>query len=67
MAIEIKGTTYDMVAEACKRLEISRPTLLKYISDGFFTEPPRHKQGRNKLVRYFPEEWYTLNAPKLSG
>lgn len=67
MAIRIKNQDYDMVGEACDRLGISRPTLLKYIQEGFFSDPPRHRQGRDKSVRYFPEQWYAENEPKLQG
>jgi predicted site-specific integrase-resolvase len=67
MAIRIKGVDHDMVHEACERLGISRPTLLKYIKEGFFSEPPRHKQGRDKVVRYFPDSWYEENEPRLEG
>jgi hypothetical protein len=67
MAIRIKGVVYDMMGEACDRLGISRPTLLKYIADGFFSAPPRHKQGRDKSVRFFPDSWYAENEPKLEG
>lgn len=58
MTIKVNGKTFDTVNEACERLSISRPTLLAYISEGFFLEPKRHKQGKNKMVRYFTEDWY---------
>lgn len=67
MPILISGETFDTMKEACERLQISRATMLRYLAEGFFSSPKRHKQGRNKLIRYFDDEWYRANEPKLSG
>jgi hypothetical protein len=64
--IQTKTGAFDSMQDACARLGISRQTLLRYLADGFFSEAPRHKQGRSKFVRYFPESWYTENEPKLA-
>jgi predicted site-specific integrase-resolvase len=66
MTIKVKGNTFDTMAQACDRLGISRQTMLRYLEDGFFTEPKRHRQGRDKFVRYFDREWYELNESKLA-
>lgn len=65
MAVNIKGQTYDTMKEACARLGISRATMLRYLDEGFFTEPRRHPQGRGKQIRIFDESWYATNEPKL--
>lgn len=65
MPVTVAGQSYDSMKEACQRVGISRQTLLRYIADGFFTPPPRHKQGKNKTVRYFTEEWYAVNEAVL--
>lgn len=67
MAIDIKGVLFDTMKEACERLEISRPTMLRYLEEGFFTQPRRHRQGKGKLVRLFDEDWYKENQPKLQS
>lgn len=66
MPIKINGIAFDTVSETTRRLDIARGTLLKYIKEGFFTAPPVKRQGRGKEVRYFPEEWYAENEPKLN-
>ncbi len=66
VSIQTKTGSFDSMQDACARLGISRQTLLRYLADGFFSEAPRHKQGRSKFVRYFPESWYTENEPKLA-
>jgi len=65
MSISVRGKEYDTMGDACRRLDISRSSMLRYISDGFFTEPPELKQGRGKTIRYFTEEWYNVNGAKL--
>ena len=65
MALKVNGQKFDTMKEACARLDISRTTMLTYLKEGFFEEPPTKKQGRGKIVRYFPEEWYEANEPKL--
>jgi hypothetical protein len=67
VSILIRGTSHDTMKEACTRLEISRLTLLRSIENGFFTEPPRHRRGIGEEIRYFPEEWYAVNEPKLAA
>jgi len=64
--ITINKERFDTMKEAGDRLGISRQTLLRYLEDGFFTQPPRQKQGRSKYTRYFPESWYATNQPKLN-
>jgi hypothetical protein len=54
-----------MMGEACRRLEISRSSMLRYIQEGFFTNPSEHKQRRGKAVRYLTEDCYLHNAPKI--
>jgi hypothetical protein len=66
MSISVRGKEYDTMGDACRRLEISRSSMLRYIDDGFFTKPPVIRQGRGKTLRYFTEEWYGVNAPKLN-
>jgi predicted site-specific integrase-resolvase len=65
MTIKIKGLEFDTMKEACERLSISRPTLIKYIDENFFTPPKIHKQGRSKRIRIFDDAWYRENEPKL--
>lgn len=60
MTVNVKGVEHDTVAEACKRLEISRNTLLSYIKQGFVAEPPYVRKGKTNY-RYFPEAWYAAN------
>jgi hypothetical protein len=66
MAVIIKGRTFDTMKEACNRLEISRPSMLRYLDQEFFTPPKIHRQGKGKAVRYFDDEWYTHNEPILA-
>ena len=65
MSIRIKDLEYDTMGEACARLGISRSSLLRYLAEGFLTEPPFVKQGRGKKVRYFTETWYEINLALL--
>lgn len=65
MSIRIKDVEYDTMSEACERLEISRSTMLRYLSDEFFTQPPYIKQGRGKKIRYFTKDWYAINGDRL--
>lgn len=60
MTVNVKGIEHDTVAEACKRLEISRNTLLSYIKQGVVAEPPFVRKGKTNY-RYFPEAWYVAN------
>ena len=53
--------------EACARLDIARQTMLRYIKEGYFTEPPCKKQGKGKAVRYFTEDWYAVNEARLNA
>lgn len=64
MSIRVKNTEYDTVNDACRRLDISRNTLLSYISQGLIPSPPTARKGRT-LYRYFPEEWYVQAYKKL--
>jgi predicted site-specific integrase-resolvase len=65
MTLTIKGKVFDTMKEACERLEISRPTMLRYLADGYFSPAKRHRQGRGKEIRYFDSDWYAQNEPKL--
>ena len=67
MPITISEKKFDTMKEACARLDIARQTMLRYITEGYFSEPPCKKQGKGKAVRYFPEEWYTINEMKLNN
>ena len=64
MALQLKGKTYDTMKEACARLGISRGTLLTYFKEGILSDPPTVQKGRTHF-RYFPEEWYQENEPKM--
>jgi predicted site-specific integrase-resolvase len=65
MSIKVKGQLYDGMKEACDRLGISRQTMLRYLAVRYFTAPKIHKQGKQKLVRYFDDAWYDLNETKF--
>ena len=60
MTVNVKGVEHDTMAEACKRLDISRNTLLSYIKQGAIAEPPYVRKGKTNY-RYFPEVWYVAN------
>jgi len=65
MSINVNGIKADGIIEACKRLRISRASLLRYIDSGFFTQPKRHLLGRTIRARYFDEAWYRVNERRL--
>jgi predicted site-specific integrase-resolvase len=65
MSIKINGVAQDGMKEACERLGISRATVLRYLKEGYFSKPKRHRQGRGKTVRYFDAAWYQINEKKL--
>ncbi len=67
MPIVVNGSKFDTMSEACHRLGISRQTMLRCLKDAFFTEPKLHRQGREKMVRYFDNDWYTMNEPRLKS
>lgn len=64
MTVKVNGSDFDTVGDACRRLDISRNTLLDYIKKGIVSEPPTVRKGRTDY-RYFPETWYTDNKPKI--
>ncbi len=64
MAVRVNGVTQDSMKEALARIGVARNTLLAYIKEGIVDEPLTVKQGRTK-VRYFTEEWYETNLPKI--
>ena len=64
MTVKVKGVAHDTVAEACKRLDISRNTLLSYIRQGVVSEPPYVRKGKTDY-RYFPDAWYAENLSKV--
>lgn len=66
MAVRVNGEMQDSMKEALVRIGVARNTLLAYIKEGIIDEPPTVKQGRTK-VRYFPEEWYRTNLPKIES
>ena len=65
MPIDINGDRFDTMGEACARLDLGRQTMLRFIKEGFFTEPSYKKQGKGKAVRYFTASWYEINEKKL--
>lgn len=65
MSISVRGQEYDTMGDACRRLDISRSSMLRYIGEGFFTEPSELRQGRGKTIRYFTEDWYNVNGERL--
>ena len=65
MPMKVADRSFDTMKDACQRLQISRPTMLRYLQEGFLTEPKRHRQGRGKKVRYFDDAWYAINEERL--
>lgn len=64
MSVKVKGEAFDTVADACERMDISRNTLLSYIKQGLVSSPPTVRKGQTDY-RYFTEEWYAENMPKI--
>jgi hypothetical protein len=67
MTLRIDGHVFDTMAEAAKRLRISRATLRRYIDDGFLSEPRRHLLGTKQEVRVFDAAWYGVNEPRMEA
>ncbi len=65
MTLIVDGKPFDTMKEACARIGISRQTFLRYLAEGFFTEPRKQRQGRGKQVRIFDEGWYAINEAAL--
>lgn len=67
MTIKVRGgQAFDTMKEACERLGISRPTMLRYLKEGFFAPPKIQPQGRGKDVRYFDDAWYADSEQRLA-
>jgi predicted site-specific integrase-resolvase len=66
MPISVDGKREDTVKDACEHLRISRNTLLDYIKTGIVDAPPTTKRGKTSF-RYFTEDWYLRNKPKVEA
>ena len=56
MPIEVNGQTYYRTSEVCKKIGISRATLLRWLKEGILEKPRRDRRG----WRMFTED--DLNA-----
>ena len=56
MPIEVNGRTYYRTSEVCKKIGISRATLLRWLKGGILEKPRRDRRG----WRMFTED--DLNA-----
>jgi len=56
MPIEVNGRTYYRTSEVCKKIGISRATLLRWLKEGILEKPLRDRRG----WRMFTED--DLNA-----
>jgi len=56
MPIEVNGRTYYRTSEVCKKIGISRATLLRWLKEGILEKPRRDRRG----WRIFTED--DLNA-----
>lgn len=64
MGVYVGEQVFDTIADASKRLGVSRYRLLSYINLGVLTPPLVLRRGAG-TIRYFTEDWYQLNVPRL--
>ena len=45
MPININGSIYYRTSEVCRKIDISRATLMRWLKNGVITEPARDRRG----------------------